>query len=99
MQKYLPTTVGSKSTITARGTIFPLLVSLKNVLKQSLEYVIFLSGGILPSGSIPCSKQYNSQQEFPIWTPAWPTCTDIHSRYHENSLTIKIHVFFYFFFY
>ena len=26
-----------------------------------------------PSGVMPCSKQYSSQQALPIWTPAWPT--------------------------
>lgn len=34
---------------------------------------------MMPSGSIPCSKQYSSQQELPIWTPAWPMWTEIHS--------------------
>ena len=80
---YLPTTVGSKSTITARGTCFPAPVSLKNVLKESSPPPIVLSLGIWPSGWIPCSKQYNSQQAFPIWTPAWPTCTEIHSRFNQ----------------
>ena len=76
-----PTTVGSKSTKTARGTCFPAPVSLKNVLKESSPPPIVLSLGIWPSGWIPCSKQYNSQQALPIWTPAWPTCTEIHSRW------------------
>ena len=76
----LPTTVGSKSTNTARGTCFPAPVSLKNVLKESSPPPIVLSLGIWPSGWIPCSRQYNSQQALPIWTPAWPTCTEIHSR-------------------
>jgi hypothetical protein len=76
----LPTTVGSKSTNTARGTCFPAPVSLKNVLKESSPPPIVLSLGIWPSGWIPCSKQYNSQQALPIWTPAWPTWTEIHSR-------------------
>lgn len=31
------------------------------------------SSGIMPSGWMPCSRQYNSQQALPIWTPAWPT--------------------------
>lgn len=26
-----------------------------------------------PSVLIPCSRQINSHQAFPIWTPAWPT--------------------------
>lgn len=71
--------MGSRSTITARGTIFPELVSLKNVLKQSFV-PDNLSDGIVPSGCIPCSRQYSSQQELPICTPACPTCIDIHSR-------------------
>ena len=78
-----PTTVGSKSTNTARGTCFPAPVSLKNVLKESSPPPIVLSLGIWPSGWIPCSRQYNSQQAFPIWTPAWPTWTEIHSRCFE----------------
>lgn len=77
---FLPTTVGSKSTKTARGTCLPAPVSLKNVLKESSPPPMVLSLGIWPSGWIPCSKQYNSQQAFPIWTPAWPTWTEIHSR-------------------
>ena len=81
---YSPTTVGSKSTNTARGTCFPAPVSLKNVLKESSPPPIVLSLGIWPSGWIPCSKQYNSQQAFPIWTPAWPTWTEIHSRYETR---------------
>ena len=42
----LPTTVGSKSTKTARGTCFPAPVSLKNVLKESSPPPIVLSLGI-----------------------------------------------------
>ena len=80
----LPTTVGSKSTKTARGTCFPAPVSLKNVLKESSPPPMVLSLGIWPSGWIPCSKQYNSQQAFPIWTPAWPTWTEIHSRCEKS---------------
>ena len=77
-------TVGSKSTNTARGTCFPAPVSLKNVLKESSPPPIVLSLGIWPSGWIPCSKQYNSQQALPIWTPAWPTWIEIHSRYDST---------------
>ncbi|KYN19816.1 hypothetical protein ALC57_07862, partial [Trachymyrmex cornetzi] len=80
-----PTTVGSRSIITARGTILPELVSLKKVLKQSFEPDT-LSDGMVPSGWMPCSRQYNSQQELPIWTPAWPTCIDIHSRCKLHSV-------------
>ena len=29
---------------------------------------------------MPCSRQYSSQQALPIWTPAWPTWMEIHSR-------------------
>ena len=76
----LPTTVGSKSTKTARGTCFPAPVSLKKVLKESSPPPMVLSLGIWPSGWIPCSRQYNSQHALPICTPAWPTWTEIHSR-------------------
>lgn len=74
-----PITVGSKSTITARGTWRPLPVSEKNVENDSSP-ADGASDGIRPSGWIPCSKQYNSQQAFPIWTPAWPTWMLITSR-------------------
>ncbi|KFO92983.1 hypothetical protein N320_05833, partial [Buceros rhinoceros silvestris] len=55
----------------ALGTCFPDPVSLKKVPKEesacpedALE--------MMPSGPMPCSRQYSSQQELPIWTPAWP---------------------------
>lgn len=76
----IPTTVGSKSTNTALGTCLPAPVSLKKVLNESSPPPIVLSLGICPSGWMPCSKQYSSQQAFPIWTPACPTWIDIHSR-------------------
>ena len=82
LKENLPTTVGSKSTNTALGTCFPAPVSLKKVLKESSPPPMVLSLGIWPSGWIPCSKQYSSQQPFPIWTPAWPTWTEIHSRWN-----------------
>ena len=52
-----PTTVGSKSTKTARGTCFPAPVSLKNVLNESSPPPMVLSEGISPSGWMPCSRQ------------------------------------------
>ena len=70
--KYIPTTDGSKSMKMALGTCFPELVSAKKVLKESSACPMDSSVGICPSGIIPCSRQYNSQQAFPIWTPAWP---------------------------
>lgn len=81
---YWPTTVGSKSTMTARGTCFPVDVSLKNVVKESSE--LSLSGRFLkvPSGWMPCSRQKSSQHAFPICTPAWPTCTEMHSRWERE---------------
>ena len=84
MYKALPTTVGSRSTKTARGTCLPAPVSLKKVLKESSPPPMVLSEGIWPSGWIPCSRQYNSQQALPIWTPAWPTWMEIHSRWKER---------------
>lgn len=79
----LPTTVGSKSTKTALGTCLPEPVSLKKVLKESSPPPTVLSEGIWPSGWIPCSRQYNSQQALPICTPACPICTEIHSLWNE----------------
>ena len=75
-----PTTVGSRSTNTARGTCFPAPVSLKKVLNESSPPPMVLSDGICPSGWIPCSRQYSSQQALPICTPAWPTWIEMHSR-------------------
>ena len=43
---FLPTTVGSRSTITALGTCFPAPVSEKNVLKESSPAPMALSDGI-----------------------------------------------------
>ena len=83
-------TVGSRSTNTALGTCFPAPVSLKKVLKESSPPPMVLSLGIWPSGWIPCSRQYNSQQALPIWTPAWPTWTEIHSRCGWKNNFVKI---------
>lgn len=81
---YWPTTVGSKSTITARGTCFPVAVSLKNVVKESSQLSLSCRSLKVPSGWMPCSRQKSSQHAFPIWTPAWPTWTEMHSRYGER---------------
>ena len=83
-------TVGSRSTNTALGTCFPAPVSLKKVLKESSPPPMVLSLGILPSGWIPCSRQYSSQHALPIWTPAWPTWTEIHSRCGKRSNHVKL---------
>ena len=85
---YEPTTVGSRSTNTALGTCFPAPVSLKKVLNESSPPPMVLSLGIWPSGWIPCSRQYNSQQALPIWTPACPTWMDTHSRWKKEG-TLK----------
>ena len=63
-----PTTEGSRSTKIALGTFLPEPLSLKKVLCDSEVD----STSVLPSGWMPCSRQYNSQQELPICTPAWP---------------------------
>ncbi|KAG7257605.1 hypothetical protein CRUP_014654 [Coryphaenoides rupestris] len=78
-------TVGSRSTNTALGTCFPAPVSLKKVLKESSPPPMLLSLGIWPSGWMPCSRQYSSQQALPIWAPAWPTWTEMHSRWAGRS--------------
>lgn len=77
-------TVGSRSTKSARGTYCPSLVAEKKVSK--LES---LGVGSPPSLSVPsmlilCSRQYSSQQEAPIWTPAWPMWTLIISLIVSN---------------
>uniref|UniRef100_K7F1H4 Uncharacterized protein n=1 Tax=Pelodiscus sinensis TaxID=13735 RepID=K7F1H4_PELSI len=56
----------------ALGTCFPAPVSQKKVVKESSPPPMVFSLGICPSGWIPCSRQYSSQQVLPIWTPAWP---------------------------
>ena len=81
---YIPTTVGSRSTNTARGTCLPAPVSLKKVLKESSPPPMVLSLGICPSGWMPCSRQYSSQHALPICTPACPTWIEIHSRCGEK---------------
>ena len=62
-----PMTVGSRSTKTALGTCLPAPVSEKKVLNESSPPPMVLSDGIWPSGWMPCSKQYNSQQALPIY--------------------------------
>lgn len=81
---YGPITVGSRSTNIALGTYFPVEVSLKNVLKLSFSSPTETSAGMFPSGRMPCSRQYSSQQAFPIWTPACPMCMDTHSRWKKT---------------
>lgn len=76
----LPITVGSRSMNTALGTCLPAPVSLKKVLNESSPPPMVESLGICPSGWIPCSRQYNSQQALPTWTPAWPMWIERHSR-------------------
>ncbi|KFQ95081.1 hypothetical protein Y956_06197, partial [Nipponia nippon] len=56
----------------ALGTYFPDPVSLKKVPKEESVCPEDASEEMMPSGLIPCSRQYSSQQELPIWTPAWP---------------------------
>lgn len=82
---YWPITVCSKSTIIARGTYFLALVSLKNVAKESS----LLGWSVkVPFGWIPCSRQKSSQHALPIWTPAWPMWTEMHSRWKEETREI-----------
>lgn len=69
----------------ARGMYLPFPVSLKKVLKDS-PLSDTESSPIWPSGCIPCSRQYNSQQALPICTPACPTKTEITSRCQNRSL-------------
>merc|ERR1712061_572351 len=66
--------------------------------EEGLEGVVSeaLSEGMQPSGWMPCSRQYSSQQALPIWTPAWPMWTEMHSRMmigrcepHENIKGIR----------
>ena len=84
-------TVGSKSMQIALGTCLPFPVSEKKVVNDSSWMHPFPATGLAPSaelinpsGLIPCSRQYNSQHAFPIWTPAWPTWTEITSRCNKT---------------
>lgn len=56
----LPIGVGSKSIITTLGTTFPAPVWLKKVAE-----LLSSACASMPSGRIPCSKQYSSQQALP----------------------------------
>ena len=71
----------SRSMKMARGTCFPVPVSEKKVENESstLDWDC-ASWSIVPFIRMPCSRQYNSQHELPIWTPAWPTWIEITSR-------------------
>lgn len=82
---YSPTTVGSRSTMTALGTCFPLPVSLKKVVNESSSLILLAWVPKVPSAWMPCSRQKSSQQALPIWTPAWPTWTDMHSLCGESA--------------
>ena len=53
-------TVGSRSTNTALGTCLPPEVSEKKALKESSAIPKLSSSGMVPSGWIPCSRQYSS---------------------------------------
>ena len=69
-------TVGSRSSMIARGTYLPADVYLKKVPDESsLEYVSGLAS--MPSGEIPCSRQKSYQQAFPTWIPPWPTLMEM----------------------
>ena len=81
LRHIVPTTDGSKSAKIALGTCFPDPISLKNVLyESSVSMPTEVSVSNKPSGIIPCSMQYSSQQALPICTPAWPTCMEMISR-------------------
>ena len=47
--------------------------------------VDYLPEGIRPSGQMPCSRQYSSQQVPPIWQPACPIWTEMHSLWNWGS--------------
>lgn len=74
---HLPMTGGSKSTNIALGTCFPEPVSLKKVPKEESACPEDASEEMMPPGWIPCSRQYSSQQELPIWMPAWSMWIEI----------------------
>jgi len=89
---YLPVTVGSRSTITVLRTSCPLSVSLK-IVSYAFSYVRWLAflmdGDRTPSFPIPCSSKYNSQSWFPIWQPACPIWSEMHSRPWRNMKLIR----------
>lgn len=60
--KSLPIGVGSKSAITNLGTTLWQSVQLKNALNSGSQHRL----QNVPSGYIPCSRQYNSQQALAI---------------------------------
>ena len=36
---------------------------------------------------LPCSRQYSSQHALPIWAPAWPMWTEMHSLCSEQFIS------------
>ena len=64
----------------ALGIYFPESVVLKNVLNDCCRPGVVGSVSVMPSGEMPCSRQYSSQQALPICTPACPMWREITSR-------------------
>jgi hypothetical protein len=91
-------TVGSRSTMIARGTFFPVFSSSKKasvLLSQKLASLVskvFVggSGEDSPLGKMPCSRQYNCQHFSPNCTPAWPMWIEIHSRWRREAWHIVV---------
>ncbi|POI26569.1 hypothetical protein CIB84_009680 [Bambusicola thoracicus] len=48
--------------------------------------------GTCPSGWMPCSRHYSSQQALPICMPAWPTWMEMHSHMAAacSSLVVRL---------
>ena len=53
-------TLGSRSTKRALGTCLPVPVEEKKVEKESSNSPVLSCSTIIPSGPIPCSRQYSS---------------------------------------
>lgn len=92
---YEPIMLGSKSTITVLGTMFPCEFSSKNILLGVLYGVCSLFGSsagvfFMPAGFNPCSRQYSCQQLSPICIPAWPMWIDMHSLWNIKDNYINI---------
>jgi hypothetical protein len=66
----------------ARGTCLPAPFSGIMALQASSQGPITLSGGICPSGRLPCSGDCSSQQPLTIWPLVWDALfqSEVNSR-------------------
>lgn len=76
-------TLGSRSTKRALGTCLPVPVEEKKVEKESSNSPEVSCSIIIPSGPIPCSRQYNSLQFWYQRTESWDLLTRSNLKGHN----------------